>query len=101
MPHMYGLLRKNAIANPEKHLVELIDELLINLEKLAKDGQPVKDKLSPNTNLNKVSVPISGSEQFRGLKSKMLEGAIRTPDDYRRFASETSGMKRCIRAEQN
>ena len=55
LPQMLGLLHKNMIANPEKHLLGLIDELLVKLDQLAKEGKSVNDNLCPNSNLNKVS----------------------------------------------
>ena len=51
---MLSLLRKNTIANPEKLLLELVDEQLACLEQLAKED-PSRDNHTPNSKLNKVS----------------------------------------------
>ena len=51
---MLALLRKNMIANPEKLLLDLVDEQLAYLDQLAKEHLP-KDYQTPNSKLNKVS----------------------------------------------
>ena len=56
IPDMLALLRKNMIANPEKLLLELIDEQLVYLDLLAKEHSP-KDYQTLNSKLNKVSKP--------------------------------------------
>ena len=57
VPDMLTLLRKNLIANPEKLLLELVDEQLAYLDQLAKE-QSSKDYLPTKKLNNKVSEMI-------------------------------------------
>ena len=53
VPDMLTLLRKNLIANPEKLLLELVDEQLAYLDKLAKEQSSKNSQTTKK--LNKVS----------------------------------------------
>ena len=50
VPDMLALLRKNSIANPEKLLLELIDEQLTLLDQLAREHSEKHSQLPPKFN---------------------------------------------------
>ena len=60
---MLTLLRKNLIANPEKLLLELVDEQLAYLDQLAKEQSSKNSQ--PTKKLNKVSnIILEGANQI-------------------------------------